>query len=376
MSHPRKTPSNQPGLAAPQPPTPEERSSSAERKRRHTGSNEPGRRPCPYPYATSATSGSSSRTIRPAAMSAASAPNQPGRSLETAIDLTTPPRQRTAVPPRLSSVDDTGASGLSLRRGSDIVLPKWQPDSEVTRCPVCQTEFSFWYRKHHCRKCGRVPPNPYEEAGLSSPAASEPDSPFSRALGGGEVVRVCNPCVPDPWTPDAAPTRSAGPSTQMPVPPPPPPPRRQIREEDECPVCGNEMPPGEQVREKHIQECIATRFSSTPSTSTAAHPPPIPQTSTGAEAAASTSAPSDAASSRPRSTSYRPRGMFVYRAGEKDCIDDSGQQTECVICFEEFQPGDELGRMECLCKFHRACLRQWWDTKGVGNCPTHTLPTE
>jgi hypothetical protein len=37
------------------------------------------------------------------------------------------------------------------RRDSDIVLPPWQPDSEVSYCPVCGREFTFWYRKHHCR---------------------------------------------------------------------------------------------------------------------------------------------------------------------------------------------------------------------------------
>lgn len=37
------------------------------------------------------------------------------------------------------------------RRDSDIVLPPWQPDSEVTHCPVCGSQFSFFFRKHHCR---------------------------------------------------------------------------------------------------------------------------------------------------------------------------------------------------------------------------------
>jgi hypothetical protein len=32
-----------------------------------------------------------------------------------------------------------------------IVLPRWQPDAEVTYCPICRTQFSFFVRKHHCR---------------------------------------------------------------------------------------------------------------------------------------------------------------------------------------------------------------------------------
>jgi hypothetical protein len=39
----------------------------------------------------------------------------------------------------------------SIARSSDIVLPRWQPDSEVTYCPICGTQFSFFVRKHHCR---------------------------------------------------------------------------------------------------------------------------------------------------------------------------------------------------------------------------------
>ena len=34
---------------------------------------------------------------------------------------------------------------------SEIVLPRWQPDSEVTYCPICRTQFSIFVRKHHCR---------------------------------------------------------------------------------------------------------------------------------------------------------------------------------------------------------------------------------
>jgi hypothetical protein len=33
----------------------------------------------------------------------------------------------------------------------DFVLPRWQPDAEVTYCPICHTQFSIFVRKHHCR---------------------------------------------------------------------------------------------------------------------------------------------------------------------------------------------------------------------------------
>lgn len=131
------------------------------------------------------------------------------------------------------------------RSGREITLPRWQPDSEVTSCPICSTSFSFWFRKHHCRKCGRVvcancSPHritiprqfivqPAQDTNQTSstgmPAGVEivdltgvqdaealdsqqasrnldtPQSPVLQidpALGGGQEVRLCNPCVPDP----------------------------------------------------------------------------------------------------------------------------------------------------------------------------------
>ena len=64
--------------------------------------------------------------------------------------------------------------------------------------------------------------------------------------------------------------------------------------------------------------------------------------------------------------------MVIYNATEKDSVGEDGErEAECVICFEEFAVGDEMGRLECLCKFHRKCIRQWWDTKGPGACPVH-----
>lgn len=34
--------------------------------------------------------------------------------------------------------------------------PEWQDDLEVTSCFLCGSNYSIFYRRHHCRKCGRV----------------------------------------------------------------------------------------------------------------------------------------------------------------------------------------------------------------------------
>ena len=65
------------------------------------------------------------------------------------------------------SADIFERQGDSARRGSqdarsarprdavtatpEFALPRWQPDAEVTYCPICRAQFSFFVRKHHCR---------------------------------------------------------------------------------------------------------------------------------------------------------------------------------------------------------------------------------
>lgn len=42
--------------------------------------------------------------------------------------------------------------------------------------------------------------------------------------------------------------------------------------------------------------------------------------------------------------------MVTYEASENDT---KGEENECVICFEEFDIGDIVARLECFCRYHK-----------------------
>lgn len=127
-------------------------------------------------------------------------------------------------------------------------------------------------------------------------------------------------------------------------------PRPQIAEEDECPICHRELPPRtlpnfEVLREAHINSCITSH-------SRYGGPGTTPDEGGGPDALPPMP---------PRRT-----GMFPYTATEKDCVDSA----ECSICLEEFEVGVAMARLECLCRFHRACINAWWE-RHPGRCPMH-----
>lgn len=126
--------------------------------------------------------------------------------------------------------------------------------------------------------------------------------------------------------------------TNRPLPPAP-----QIPEEDECPICHRELPSRElpnfeDLRESHIESCIIAHSSYNPSSG---------------------------ASGR-SSQATRRTGMFPYLATEKDCVDSA----ECTICLEEYEVGVAMARLECLCRFHQACISAWF-VDHPGRCPVH-----
>jgi hypothetical protein len=113
--------------------------SSTDRKRRLTTAESPLRRP----------------SILRSSGSGGSQPGA-GSSEPTALDGPSPSRPSHRPSPSLPTHPSRSSSNFGLdrreeRRESDIVLPAWQPDSDVHYCPVCGSQFTFFYRKHHCR---------------------------------------------------------------------------------------------------------------------------------------------------------------------------------------------------------------------------------
>lgn len=107
-------------------------------------------------------------------------------------------------------------------------------------------------------------------------------------------------------------------------------------EENSCPVCGRLFAAdmSTEQREKHIEDCLKRAEFSGDVTQ-----------------------------------QHRVNRMLKYQISEQE---SQGLQ-ECVICFEDFKPGDTVIRLECLCVYHELCIREWFERKGTGNCPVHAV---
>lgn len=52
----------------------------------------------------------------------------------------------------VAGTEVTAATGGEAATINTVGPPRWQPDAEVTYCPICRTQFNFFIRKHHCRQ--------------------------------------------------------------------------------------------------------------------------------------------------------------------------------------------------------------------------------
>ena len=121
-----------------------------------------------------------------------------------------------------------------------------------------------------------------------------------------------------------------------------------IDERDICPICNIRLPPvaedgNEEAREAHVRDCIESHGAGSHSSSHGNHHhPPHPP---------------------------HPMRMVTFTATEKDCTTHDGTMPECSICMEEYEVGEKLARLECLCKFHKQCIVEWFERKK--ECPVH-----
>ncbi|KYR01118.1 Esterase [Tieghemostelium lacteum] len=67
---------------------------------------------------------------------------------------------------------------------SSIKRPQWVPDNSSNKCEMCQSEFTFFNRRHHCRRCGHLFCSDCCGLNVSLP----------QEFGYTERVKVCSKC--------------------------------------------------------------------------------------------------------------------------------------------------------------------------------------
>jgi len=229
-------------------------------------------------------------------------------------------------------------------------VPVWQKDSDVQECPICSASFNFLFRKHHCRMCGRVVcgncspkaekylATSYVVAPPNQPFLESPHIPHRTCLEcSAELAMIRRALSRSPQPPggrvaDSSSSIRSGLSTELMV-------QSVIPGSDNdylgrCPVCDFQLfnlP--EPMQEAHVDSCLKA-YSTSPSHG-AAGP-------------------------------HRKR-MLISRLPKKESV----TLGDCPICYEDFEPGDSVGRLECLCVYHEKCILEWFSRKGVGSCPLH-----
>ncbi|PSK35241.1 hypothetical protein C7M61_004699 [Candidozyma pseudohaemuli] len=284
-------------------------------------------------------------------------------------------------------------------------LTSWQPDSAVTACVVCDTTFTIFNRRHHCRKCGRVVCNLCSSQKVKWFPGSRVLTPSGLVRADGDFYKTCDECVeeiqmirralfePPPEQPQDEETTTQ--SATVPVQRQESPPLGDLvglenNDENLCPVCGTNLLKAyvkktrhehrdtshseyEQYKEFHISDCLV-RFDFSGSHQRLLlppnalllnvrnrmlvyHVPPLPQP---------TYEFIDELQKEQELQKEPPVGLVTLELKEKEDFEE-----ECVICLEELRPGDKVGRLECLCVFHYKCIKDWFNKKGYGECPVH-----
>jgi hypothetical protein len=189
-------------------------------------------------------------------------------------------------------------------------------------CRKCETLFTLFQRRHHCRWCGFIFCNTC--------------TPYRLSLSSYSLFkdRLCQDCFtflsshdsPLPHlVPPMSPTRSSLPN------------RSSLSGSilNECPVCQLNL-----NRPQFTEEDIARHVSSC----------------------------LDKVSANQGQPPIIAGNMYVVQKLSSDL-----QDIECSICFEEFLKTQEIARLNCLCFYHKKCIDAWLTQTGYGvrACPVH-----
>lgn len=267
----------------------------------------------------------------------------------------------------------------------------------MLECFLCETPYTFFNRRHHCRKCGRAVCGEclaQTVKWFQNLRAIQPDGSTARVRE-GDSLRTCDQCVEEirmirlalfdgsqhshsqnDSQNDSQHSHNQNDSqndsqhnqndSQVP---------NDLDEDNLCPVCAKDMLRGyirsvkkahvpwqkeeyEKYKETHINECLVLydfdgdhrADGRMRNRMLVYNIPPIPQ----------------------------PRYENLPN-GEPSCglvtlatsVSHEKQDSECVICLEDLKLGDKVGRLECLCVFHYLCIKDWFNRKGYGQCPVH-----
>ncbi|KOS14580.1 fyve-domain-containing protein [Malassezia pachydermatis] len=238
---------------------------------------------------------------------------------------------------------------------------KWEPDEDAKECRQCGRSFTLFYRRHHCRLCGKI----YCDACTSNRVqltegemVIDPMMPDMREEESQYPTRVCDGCydslglLPRERAAPAASTTPTGPRlsrlySMLRLSSSATSPTEDWSDEDEdtipsttspslsasimerCPVCDAHLSTfaSTEAFEQHVAHCLEQGV--------------VPA---------------------------RPQRIHFVTSTVPSMSPLVGK--ECIICMEEFDVGDRIARLTCFCCFHVACIKQWLEKASA--CPIHS----
>jgi hypothetical protein len=263
--------------------------------------------------------------------------------------------------------------GAATLREQNLV-PTWQSDDTASECPDCQRRFTFFVRKHHCRRCGQIRCDRCSSHRVHLSAAElviDPAMPEMLITESSGPTRICNACNADRQLPPGTAVRSLlsqlpSSHTESDLPSSMSDVSSRASELNECPVCSTTLATlGDSItQEEHV------RVSSlSPERCEAACSQPLfagVSRDGRRRIAAGRTLPGLQAAGY---GTHRRQGVRNLPRGPAARHDHRPSGTSHLCAHLRSAAAYTLRPQPCLCYFHRACIDSWF-SRGKA-CPTH-----